>query len=115
MGSSALPSAVNFFSLNYPMSFTIHYALRSQQDGQYLVARLSPQKHYLLLFKTDYEALTYLHTHAPAVEQKFALESLSDNQLRGVLQRWTLAGVGLVADPLEPRLEFLTLQTPENY
>ncbi len=90
-----------------------HYALRSKLDGQYLVARLPrsedlPPAQFLLLFKEDYLALSYVNQHAPELGDRFGVESLSSGQLKGLMRRWGFQGVGLVQDPLEPRIEFMT-------
>ena len=49
------------------MLLQINYVIRSKRDGKYLVARL-PEKSgieasYLLVFKQDYDALSYISTH----------------------------------------------------
>ena len=96
----------------------IHYLIRSKRDGQYLVARLRPNESsprekqqtepgYLLLFKERFDALSYLNTHAAGLVEQFAVESLPGPQLGGLLKRWGFAGVGIVQDPLLPRIEFL--------
>ncbi len=92
----------------------IHYLLRSTFDGQYVTARIeNPEnqsaKNYLLLFKQDYEALSYVNTHAPDVASRFAVESVTDSQLKNQLKRWGYDGIGLVQEPLEPRIQFLKL------
>jgi hypothetical protein len=93
---------------------SIHYLVRSKIDGQYLVARLTTaenqsEAHYLLVFKEDFEALSYLNNHAGYLADKFAVESLSSSQLKGVLQRWGFQGIGVVNDPLEPKIQFLSV------
>ncbi|MFN5514051.1 MAG: hypothetical protein ACK5CA_04680 [Cyanobacteriota bacterium] len=88
----------------------LHYVLRSRQDGQYLTARVTTEKNYLLLFKTDYDALGYLNAQAPEARGSFGTEAVSAGQLKALLQRWSLTGVGLVEDVLEPRIEFLRLE-----
>jgi hypothetical protein len=92
----------------------IYYSIRSRQDGQYLVARLpnpdtATPANYLLVFRKDFEALTYLNTHAKNLADQFSLEALSTQQLKGVLQRWGFKGVGLVEEPLEPKIRFLVV------
>lgn len=92
-----------------------YYTLRSRLDGQYLVARLkSPDQEnplaYLLVFKEDYDALSYLNTHAADFSDRFGVESVSNSQLKGMIQRWGFKGLGMVQDPLEPRVDFVTLQ-----
>ncbi len=98
---------------------TFHYALRSKTDGQYLVAQVkdytceTPQR-YLLLFRADYDALSYLNTHAPDLASRFGVESVSDTQLKALLTRWGFEGLGLVQDPLEPAIQFLPINSQFN-
>lgn len=92
----------------------IHYLVRSKVDGQYLVARLNKDAEqetvsYLLLFKEHFEALSYLNTHGSDVSDRFIVESISATQLKGLLQRWGFQGIGLVQDPLIPKIDFLSL------
>ncbi|MEY3333912.1 MAG: hypothetical protein RLZZ176_2215, partial [Cyanobacteriota bacterium] len=43
----------------------VYYIIRSRTDGKYLTARVHDNTSgYLLLFKEDFEALSYLNTHA---------------------------------------------------
>lgn len=96
------------------MLSSIHYLVRSKLDGQYLVARLkageSPKEaSYLLVFQEDFQALSYLNTHAAHIANQFAVESLPATQLKGVLQRWGFQGIGLVNEPLEPKIQFLSI------
>jgi hypothetical protein len=92
-----------------------YYLVRSRTDGQYLVAHLNPEggdraaaePGFLLLFKEHFDALSYLNTHGRDVADRFAVESLANSQLEGVLKRWGFTGVGIVQDPLVPRVEFL--------
>ena len=91
----------------------IHYLVRSKIDGQYLAAHVKDSEReaeagYLLIFKEDFEALSYLNTHGKDVANRFAVESVSGIQLKGLLQRWGFDGVGLVQDPLIPQIQFLT-------
>ncbi len=92
----------------------IHYLLRSKMDGQYVTARLknpdnNTEINYVLLFKEDYDALSYVNTHALDVAHHFAVESVTGNQLKNQLQRWGFAGVGLVQEPLEPKIQFFKI------
>jgi hypothetical protein len=92
-----------------------HYLLRSRIDGQYLVARLkageSPtEANYLLLFKENYDALSYLNTHGAGVADRFSIESIPATQLKSLLQRWGFKGIGMVNDPLEPQIQFLSYE-----
>lgn len=96
----------------------VFYLIRSKIDGQYLVARPSLQTQnradrspdhptYLLMFKEHFDALSYLNTHGADLADQFAVESVSGSQLGGLMKRWGFVGVGLVQDPLLPRIEFL--------
>jgi hypothetical protein len=96
-----------------------HYLLRSRQDGQYLVARLRQGEsetpaNYVLLFQESYDALSYLNTHAKDLAANFAVETLSGTQLKGLMQRWGFQGIGLVSEPLEPRVQFLVYERGFN-
>lgn len=90
-----------------------HYLIRSNKDGQYLVAHPrsngSNETGFLLIFKEHYEALSYLNQHGAAVAERFGVESIAGSQLKGLLQRWGFEGVGLVEDPLVPQIQFLTI------
>jgi hypothetical protein len=97
-----------------------YYLVRSKQDGSYLVARPNSGNQtqpatqppgYLLVFSEHYDALSYLNTHGAAVADRFGVESVPSHQLEGLLTRWGFAGIGIVQDPLIPRVEFLTRQT----
>ena len=111
--------AFNFF---YIMLTNIHYVLRSRQDGSYIAARPRPQSNgaqtdenqeksanprYLLLFQDYADGLTYLNTHAPDLADRFAVESVTQSQLKTVMGRWKFTGVGLVSDPLMPKVQFM--------
>lgn len=95
----------------------IFYLIRSRLDGQYLVAHPKPKPaateaapadpSYLILFNEHADALSYLNTHAADVADRFAVESIPGTQLSNLLQRWGFTGVGVVQDPLLPRIEFL--------
>lgn len=90
-----------------------HYLLRSKADGSYLVAHLDNQEgsvknsQYLLIFNESFDALSYLNTHGFDIKEKFVVESISGNQLGNLLKRWGFKGVGIVQDPLLPRIDFL--------
>jgi hypothetical protein len=102
-----------------------YYILRSKLDGKYLTARLAePQQNleqkrnkelaknehtYLLLFKEDFEALTYVNTHAGDLSNRLGVESLSSSQIKGLLERWGYQGIGIVEDPLLPQIKFLSV------
>ncbi len=97
------------------------YLVRSKQNGQYLVARPhraeansaasnTPEKAdpgFLLMFKEYADALSYLNTHGKDVVDQFGVESLAGTQIGTMLKRWGFSGVGIVQDPLLPRVEFL--------
>ena len=91
----------------------VNYLIRSKVDGKYLVARLQ-QEHqekeanYLLLFKEDHEALSYINTHGQDLRDRLTVESISPPQLKGLLQRWGYDGIGLVEDPLIPQIKFMS-------
>lgn len=94
------------------MSLPINYLIRSKQDGKYLVARLSEspdqaEASYLLVFKEDYEALSYINTHGKPYSDRLSVESVSPTQLKGLLQRWGYQGLGIVEDPLIPTIHFV--------
>lgn len=86
-----------------------YYLLRSTHDGQYLAAKPRNQasKGFLMLFNADYEALSYVNQHAAEVADRFAVESISGQQLKQMIDRWGYEGVGIVNDPLVPDVEFL--------
>ncbi|BAZ52477.1 hypothetical protein NIES4103_51380 [Nostoc sp. NIES-4103] len=86
----------------------VYYLVRSKTDGRYLTARPSAEASgYLLLFRENFDALSYLNTHAPDVANRFAVESIPGTQLGSLLKRWGFGGVGIVSDPLLPKVEFL--------
>jgi hypothetical protein len=92
-----------------------YYLVRSRADGKYLVAHLkgrsdskeAPEQGYLLVFKEHFEALSYLNTHAQDLADRFGVESIPGSQLESLLKRWDFNGVGVVQDPLLPKVEFL--------
>jgi len=98
----------------------LHYLLRSKLDGAYLVAHLDRSSDaregpagdpgYLLIFREHYDALSYINTHGADVANRFAVESISGKQLENLIQRWGFIGIGIVQDPLLPKIEFLTRQ-----
>lgn len=96
------------------MFSSLHYAIRSKADGQYLVANIPNTdseipKRYLFLFQESYEAMSYLNSHASGMAAQFGIETVSQTQLKGIIQRWGFEGIALVKDPLEPRIQFLQL------
>ena len=96
------------------MYSTLNYLIRSQLDGSYLTSRISSENKnnydsYLLVFREHFDALSYLNSHAQDLSKKFAIESLSPEQIQQLMQRWGFTGIGLVEDPLIPRIQFLTI------
>lgn len=87
----------------------VYYLIRSKSDGNYLTARPNPDATttYLLLFRENFDALSYLNTHAGELANRFAVESVSGSSVGGLLKRWGFSGVGIVSDPLLPKIEFL--------
>lgn len=86
----------------------VYYLVRSQSDGRYLTARPNAEASgYLLLFRENYDALSYLNTHAAEVANRFAVESIPGTQVGNLVKRWGFSGVGIVTDPLLPKVEFL--------
>ncbi|BAY76224.1 hypothetical protein NIES25_26730 [Nostoc linckia NIES-25] len=86
----------------------VYYLVRSKSDGRYLTARPNADASgYLLLFRENFDALSYLNTHAAEVANRFAVESIARTQLGNLLKRWGFTGVGIVTDPLLPKVEFL--------
>ena len=91
----------------------IYYLILSRADGQYLVAKPQTSSSdagsgYLLMFREDYDALSYLNTHGSDVADRFTVESVPGSQIKNLLNRWGFTGVGVVQDPLIPRIEFFT-------
>jgi hypothetical protein len=84
-----------------------YYVLRSRGSGEYLVAHptADASEGFLLLFPSDYEALSYVNTHSPG--SSCTVESLATNALPMTLTRWQLVGIGIVNDPLVPHIQFL--------
>lgn len=96
------------------MFSTTYYLLRSRIDGNYLVAYPrsnpdEPRQGYLILFKQDFEALSYLNAHGGAHADKFLVESIPSSQLKALLRRWGYHGLGIVQDALIPEIEFMTI------
>ncbi|NMG08131.1 hypothetical protein [Brasilonema sp. UFV-L1] len=86
----------------------VYYLVRSKADGRYLAALANPKTNgYLLLFREHFDALSYLNTHAAEVANRFAVESVPGSQVGGLLKRWGFNGVGIVSEPLLPKIEFL--------
>ncbi|MEA5553099.1 hypothetical protein VB713_19320 [Anabaena cylindrica UHCC 0172] len=86
----------------------VYYIIRSRTDGKYLTARVDDNTSgYLLLFKEDFDALSYLNTHAADLANRLAVESVTGTQVGSLVKRWGFAGTGIVSDPLLPKIEFL--------
>jgi len=87
------------------------YLIRSKLDGKYLVAHPKTKEGmgYLILFKEHFDALSYLNKYAEDVRDRFSVESLPGSQLKSLVKRWEFEGVGIVEDPLLPRIEFLSI------
>jgi hypothetical protein len=85
-----------------------YFVVRSQTSGEYLVAHPSQDSAagFLLVFTTDYDALSYLNAHAPSSKGDGRVESIASTVLRSTLARWQLTGIGVVSDPLVPQVEF---------
>jgi len=96
----------------------VYYLVRSKIDGQYLVAHPKAPSEpagqadpgYLLMFREHFDALSYLNTHGADVTDRFAVESIPESQVGNLLNRWGFVGIGIVQDPLLPRVEFLLHQ-----
>ena len=99
------------------MLSTPYYLLRSKANSQYLVARLpiegnhpeQPSDPFLLLFVADFDALSYLNTHAGEHAAQFLVEYCDRAQIKKICDRWDYKGVGVVNDPLIPRVEFMQI------
>ncbi|MDJ0734105.1 MAG: hypothetical protein QNJ47_08500 [Nostocaceae cyanobacterium] len=86
----------------------VYYLVRSKADGRYLTAYPNQDGlSYLLLFKEHFDALSYLNTHAGELSNRLGVESISGSQIGGLLKRWGFNGVGIVIDPLLPKIDFL--------
>jgi hypothetical protein len=86
----------------------VYYLVRSPSDGRYLTAHPDESgSSYLLLFREHFDALSYLNTHAGELANRLAVESIPGSQLSNLLKRWGFVGMGIVTDPLIPKIEFL--------
>lgn len=91
----------------------VYYLVRSKADGSYLLAHLNTdinqsEAGYLLVFREHFDALSYLNTHGSDVVEHFAVESVPSTQVGSLLKRWGFGGVGIVQDPLLPKIEFFS-------
>ena len=93
------------------MLLQVNYLIRSKKDGKYLVARIPEQSgiesSYLLVFKQDYDALSYINTHGQEYSDRLTVETASPIQLKSLMERWNYAGFGIVKDPLLPDIQFI--------
>ena len=97
---------------------TPYYLLRSKASGKYLIARPpiqgahpeQPAVPFLLLFVADFDALSYLNAHAKEHADQFSVEYCDRKQIKSICDRWSYKGVGIVNDPLVPRVEFIGLK-----
>ena len=86
-----------------------YYLIRSKADGRYLAARPNEDdaSTFVLLFRENFDALSYINTHAGDLANRLGVETISGTQLKTVLQRWSFNGIGMVTDPLLPKIDFL--------
>lgn len=94
----------------------LYYLLRAQADGRYLAARprtedATPSAGFLLVFKADYDALSYLNAHAPDLSEQFSVETITPANLKPLLSRWNFQGLGMVQDPRLPQIDFFNRTT----
>jgi len=90
----------------------VYYVILVRASGRYLTVQPQDKPDapkYLLLFKENFEAMTYLNQHGGGLADKFTVESVAQTQLKGLLFRWGFTGIGVVQDTLEPRIDFLNL------
>jgi len=100
----------------------IYYLIRSKIDGSYLAAHPKvndadgkAKKGYLLMFPENFDALSYLNKYAGDMRDRFAVESITQSGLKNLLDRWGFNGMGIVQDPLLPKIEFLTTEKPDFF
>ncbi|MGB3654801.1 MAG: hypothetical protein WBA41_26845 [Rivularia sp. (in: cyanobacteria)] len=86
-----------------------YYLIRSKANGRYLAAHPNEDdvSNFVLLFRENFDALSYINTHAGDLADRLGIETISGTNLKTVLQRWSFNGVGIVTDPLLPKIEFL--------
>ncbi|MGB3755678.1 MAG: hypothetical protein WBA07_04805 [Rivularia sp. (in: cyanobacteria)] len=86
-----------------------YYLIRSKADGRYLAAHPNEDdaSTFVLLFRENFDALSYINTHAGDLANRLGVETVSGTQLKTVLQRWSFNGIGMVTDPLLPNIDFL--------
>lgn len=91
-----------------------YYVILVRASGRYLTVQPQGEDNpkaprYLLIFRENFDALTYLNHHGGGLADRFAVESVPQGQLKGLLERWGFQGLGMVRDTLEPRIEFFNL------
>lgn len=59
------------------------------------------------MFQDYADGLSYLNAHAPDLAKNFAVESVTQPQLKSIMERWKFDGIGLVRDPLLPNIQFM--------
>ena len=86
----------------------VFYLLRSRADGKYISACPNPDAavSYLLMFREDYDALSYLNAHAADVADRFGVESISGSQVKKLLERGDLTVWGVFKTRCYPILSF---------
>jgi len=91
-----------------------YYVILARESGRYLTVQPQGQDNpqaprYLLIFRENFAAMTYLNHHGGGLADRFLVESVLKDKLKNLLERWGFKGIGLVEDTLEPRIEFLNL------
>ncbi|MBV9384847.1 MAG: hypothetical protein JOZ78_00300 [Chroococcidiopsidaceae cyanobacterium CP_BM_ER_R8_30] len=91
----------------------VYFLICSKTNGRYLVAHPNgdsepSESGYLLLFNEHFDALSYLNAHGSDVASHWVVESIPSTQLGRLLKRWGFTGVGIVHEPLLPKVEFLS-------
>ena len=86
-----------------------YYLIRSKADGRYLAAHPNQDdaSTFVLIFRENFDALSYINTHAGDLANRLGVETISGTQIKTVLQRWSFNGIGMVTDPLLPKIDFL--------
>lgn len=91
-----------------------YYVILARESGRYLAVQPQGQDNltaprYLLMFRENFEAMTYLNHHGGGLADRFTVESVPQGQVKSLLQRWGFTGIGMVQDTLEPKIDFLNL------
>jgi len=58
------------------------------------------------MFREHFDALSYLNTHGSDLADRFGVNLFPAAASRGLLKRWGFTGVGIVQDPLLPKIGF---------